>query len=57
MMAMFGDRAVVSGAAIHGMRGPCGSGEWGVQKHDREQTETSGKDGRAVLMASAHDIH
>ncbi|MFI5058610.1 MAG: hypothetical protein ACHQLQ_10515 [Candidatus Acidiferrales bacterium] len=36
LVVMLGDRAVVSGAAIHGVRGPCGSGEWGVEKYDRE---------------------
>jgi hypothetical protein len=56
-MVMFGDRAVVSGTASHAARGPCGSGEWGVHKHDREETEARGKDGPAALTTSSHGVH
>jgi hypothetical protein len=55
-VVMFGDRAVVPRAAVHGARGPCGSGEWGIEKRDREQTEASGKDGAAILRPSSHRV-
>ena len=55
-MVMFGDWAVVSGAASHPARGPGGSGEWSVQKQDREQAEASGKNGPAVLRMNSHCV-
>jgi hypothetical protein len=56
-MVMFGDRAVVSGTASHGARGPCGSGEWGVHKHDREETEARGKDEPPIFTTNSRGVH
>lgn len=53
-MVMFGDRAVVSGAAIHCARGPCSSGKGSVQKCNRQQAETGGDDWPARWKLSAH---
>jgi len=53
---MLGDGAVVSGTASHAASGPCGSGKWGIQEHDREQAQASGKDGSAILKVSSHGV-
>jgi len=42
LMMMPGNRAMVSGAAVHAMRVPYRRSNWGIQQSDRQQTKAGG---------------
>jgi hypothetical protein len=54
MMVMLFDRAMTGGTARSLIGRPCGSGERGVEQHDRKQAGDGAKRARTFLTLNAH---